>query len=164
MARLRTFERRLQPIRVTIFLFCLILAFPVAGWSRVEEEEEGPGDDPAASPSLQITGAVGERVLEISAGPGSHLDGPELELRNYVDIRYGDLRLQADVVFLQRETKDCRAEGDVVIQTPNMRITADSAEFNLKTGLGIFYMPRSARNHLCCSAPRRWNGSARTVS
>ncbi len=138
MARLRSFERRLQPIRVTTFLFCLILAFPVAGWSRVEEEG-GPGDDPAAFPSLLVTGAVGERVLEISAGPGSHLDGPELELRNYVDIRYGDLRLQADVVFLQRETKDCRAEGDVVIQTPNMRITADSAEFNLKTGLGIFY-------------------------
>lgn len=95
------------------------------------EGEEAPPPDPVPEPA--------EGEIRISAGPGSRLEGEEMFLAGYVDVRYGETRLQADSVWLNRSTKDCRAQGNVILDSPGIRLTAQSAEVNLETGLGTFH-------------------------
>jgi lipopolysaccharide assembly outer membrane protein LptD (OstA) len=124
-------------------LFVYLVLLPgTSGFSRQGPQGEQDGkDDPAAESGPMAFGGIlppGEGGIRISAGPGSVLQGEELHLIGYVDIQYGHLRLQADSVLLNRETRDCVAEGNVVIDTGDVRITAASAEINLDTGLGTF--------------------------
>jgi len=107
------------------------------------------GDPPATgtagglSVSPQMVGRGPEGcVLEIAAGPGSILDADELILKEYVDIRCGDLRLQADLVRYIPSTHDVHAEGNVVLDQTRVRITADSLDYNLETGTGQFINAR----------------------
>src|SRR5262245_61393839 len=81
-------------------------------------------------------------VLEIAAGPGSVLDADELILKEYVDIKCGDLRLQADLVRYVPSTHEAHAEGNVVLDQKRVRITADSLDYNLETGTGQFFNAR----------------------
>lgn len=53
-----------------------------------------------------------------------------------VEIRYKDLRLFADTVEIDPETKDCVARGNVTIQLPDESVTAEEVSVNLETRLG----------------------------
>ncbi len=53
-----------------------------------------------------------------------------------VEIRYGETLVLADRVEYDLETKDVRAEGNVVVQTPGEVIRAERAFYNLATGRG----------------------------
>jgi len=53
-----------------------------------------------------------------------------------VEVHYGRFRLFADRVELRLDTKDVRAEGNVVAHGDGEVIRADSVRFNLRTGLG----------------------------
>ncbi len=91
----------------------------------------------------KVAGAgPGGCALEIAAGPGSVLDPEELILREYVDIKCGDLRLQADLVRYVPSTHQAHAEGNVVLDQAKVRITADSLDYNLETGTGQFINAR----------------------
>ncbi|HZN04855.1 MAG TPA: LPS assembly protein LptD [Candidatus Polarisedimenticolia bacterium] len=81
-------------------------------------------------------------ALEIAAGPGSVLDKDELVLKDYVDIKCGDLRLQADLVRYTPSTHEAHAEGNVVLDQARVRITADSIDYNLETSTGQFFNAR----------------------
>jgi hypothetical protein len=81
-------------------------------------------------------------ALEIAAGPGSVLDKDNLILKDYVDIRCGDLRIQADLVHYIPSTHDAHAEGNVVIDQAKTRITADIVDYNLESGTGQFINAR----------------------
>ena len=48
-----------------------------------------------------------------------------------VEIYYKNLKLFADKIELDLETKDVYAEGNVVIQLPNEAVSADSIRLNL---------------------------------
>jgi len=107
------------------------------------------GDPPATavagglSVSPLVVGSGPEGcVLEIAAGPGSILDADELILKEYVDIKCGDLRLQADLVRYIPSTHDVHAEGNVVLDQTRVRITADSLDYNLESGTGQFINAR----------------------
>lgn len=80
--------------------------------------------------------------LEIAAGPGSVLDKDELILKDYVDIKCGDLRLQADLVRYTPSTHEAHAEGNVVLDQARVRITADSIDYNLESSTGQFFNAR----------------------
>jgi lipopolysaccharide transport LptD-like protein len=107
------------------------------------------GDEPprpqegGMSVSPQMLGrGPGGCVLEIAAGPGSVLDPDMLILKDYVDIRCGDLRLQADLVRYVPSTHEAHAEGNVVLDQARVRITADSLDYNLETSTGQFINAR----------------------
>ena len=53
-----------------------------------------------------------------------------------VEVRYKDIRLFADRVEINPDTKDAFAEGDVVIHTPDEVMSADKVFFNLDSSKG----------------------------
>ena len=55
-----------------------------------------------------------------------------------VDITYGDLRLRADHVEFDDETKTAVAHGHVQFDRGEQHLDADSATFELRTGHGDF--------------------------
>jgi hypothetical protein len=84
----------------------------------------------------------GGKALEIAAGPGSIIGKDELILKEYVDIKYGDTRLQADYVRYLPSTKDVTALGNVILDQGTSRLTAERLTYNLDTETGVFYTAR----------------------
>ena len=128
-------------IRIPVVLAWILLA--AAGPALASPEEEaanaaGGGERKA----LSLPAGEGDKALELTAGAGSVFGKDELLLRDYVDIRYGDLRLQADSVRYIPATRDCFAEGNVILDNGPTRITARRVEYNLETEKGIFFDAR----------------------
>ena len=104
---------------------------------------QSPPPGPEHAPQRQSFGTgPGGCALEIAAGPGSVLDKDELVLKDYVDIKCGDLRLQADLVRYTPSTHEAHAEGNVVLDQARVRVTADSIDYNLESGTGQFFNAR----------------------
>jgi len=57
--------------------------------------------------------------------------------RGEVEVHYGDLILFADSVEVMLQTKDVRAEGNVVLQSATDVIRAETLTFNADSGLGV---------------------------
>jgi len=62
--------------------------------------------------------------------------------RGNVEIHYKNLKLMADVVELDTESKDVVAEGHVVIHFPQEVISAERLEFNLDSKVGELHQVR----------------------
>jgi lipopolysaccharide transport LptD-like protein/lipopolysaccharide-assembly LptC-related protein len=116
----------------------LALAFLPA---TLAQEAGGPAPPPERKKYSQ-PGAEGEKVLELTAGAGSVFGKDELLLKGYVDIHYGDMRLQADTIRYVLATKDCFAEGNVLLDSGATRLTAERVEYNLETQTGSFFVAR----------------------
>ncbi len=123
---------------VTLLLGVLLAAVAPLGASPKEAAGGAAGERKA----LTLPGGEGNKTLELTAGAGSVFGKDELLLKEYVDIHYGDLRLQADSVRYLPATKDCFAEGNVILDNGPTRITARKVEYNLDTEKGIFYDAR----------------------
>jgi lipopolysaccharide assembly outer membrane protein LptD (OstA) len=126
------------PSRGLVLAGVLLLSASVPG---AEEEPARTGTGPDRKGYSQ-PGEEGGKSLEVTAGAGSVFGKDELLLRDYVDIRYGDLRLQADSVRYLPATREAFAEGNVVVDHGPTRITAARVEYNLDTGRGTFYEAR----------------------
>ena len=131
-----------RPIRRLAAALFLVLLGSRAPSARAAEEGANPPSHPSGRKTYTEAGGEGEKVLELSAGAGSVFGKDELLLKGYVDIRYGDLRLQADSVRYLPATKDCFAEGNVVLDSGSTRLTAQRVEYNLGTETGSFYQAR----------------------
>jgi LPS-assembly protein len=55
-----------------------------------------------------------------------------------VEIQYKDLRLRADHVEYDTKTYQATARGHILFDADTQHLTADSAEFNVQTGTGLF--------------------------
>lgn len=129
---------------------CLLLA--LAGSLPAQEQPEtapqtGPAEQAPKTrrPEGQrhiVSEGPGGKTLEIAAGPGSVLGKDELVLKEYVDIKFGDSRLQADFVRYTPATKEAYAEGNVILDQHGARITADSLVYNLESETGTFFAAR----------------------
>jgi lipopolysaccharide assembly outer membrane protein LptD (OstA) len=122
----------------------LILGILLAAGSFVlpapaDTSPDAPGGERKA---LSLPGGEGSKTLELTAGAGSVFGKDELLLKEYVDIHYGDLRLQADTVRYLPATKECFAEGNVIVDSGPTRITARKVDYNLGSGTGVFYDAR----------------------
>ena len=62
-----------------------------------------------------------------------------LRFQGAVDIKYGESRVFADIVELNTETGDGTAEGNVRLEDPQQKITAERAVFNLFSRVGTLY-------------------------
>src|SRR6266540_4966717 len=102
-----------------------------------------PTPPPAAERQRKFVGeGPGGKSLEMAAGPGSIIGKDELILKEYVDIKYGDTRLQADYVRYVPATKEATALGNVIFDQGSSRLTADKVVYNLETETGVFYKAR----------------------
>ncbi|MEE8386091.1 MAG: hypothetical protein V3S01_09255, partial [Dehalococcoidia bacterium] len=54
----------------------------------------------------------------------------------YVDLRYGNIRLQADWVLFDRPNNHVEARGDVVLDQEGGTLSASRMEMSLETGKG----------------------------
>ncbi len=102
---------------------------------------------PAPTPGREgqkrvVSQGPGGKTLEIAAGPGSILGKDELILKEYVDIKFGDSRLQADFVRYTPSTQEAYAEGNVILDKGGSRLTAESLVYNLDTETGTFFQAR----------------------
>ena len=124
-----------------VLLLCAAVA--AGGPPAVAAPKERPDPPPEGAPQRQSFGkGPGGCALEIAAGPGSVLDKDELVLKDYVDIKCGDLRLQADLVRYTPSTHEAHAEGNVILDQARVRVTADSIDYNLESGTGQFFNAR----------------------
>jgi LPS-assembly protein len=55
-----------------------------------------------------------------------------------VEIQYKNLRLRADHVQYNAKTYEARAHGQVMFEADTQHLTADSADFNVQSGEGLF--------------------------
>jgi hypothetical protein len=120
----------------------LLAALPGAAGA---EQEAPPASPPSPAPERQrkfVSEGSGGKTLEIAAGPGSVIGKDELVLKEYVDIKYGDTRLQADFVRYVPSTKDVTALGNVILDHGATRLTAEKLTYNLEAETGIFYAAR----------------------
>ncbi|HEV8701247.1 MAG TPA: LPS assembly protein LptD [Candidatus Polarisedimenticolia bacterium] len=108
-------------------------------------QDPPPGPPPSAAPERQrkiVSAEEGGKTLEIAAGPGSVIGKDELVLKEYVDIKYGDTRVQADFVRYIPSTKEITALGNVILDQGTSRLTAEKLTYNLGTETGTFYAAR----------------------
>jgi lipopolysaccharide assembly outer membrane protein LptD (OstA) len=137
----RAFRSRSRAIRA--WLRCsLLLGILLAGTAAASAEDAAAGAGSGERKAFSLPGGEGSKTLELTAGAGSVFGKDELLLKDYVDIRYGELRLQADSVRYVPATKDCFAEGNVILDNGPTRITARRVEYNLESEKGTFYDAR----------------------
>ncbi len=114
-------------------------------WGALGASEEKPQQATPQPPARQrkfVSEGTGGKTLEIAAGPGSIIGKDELVLKEYVDIKYGDTRLQADFVRYVPSTKDVTALGNVIFDQGTSRLSAEKLTYNLDTETGVFYSAR----------------------
>src|SRR6266705_4272263 len=120
--------------------------FLLAALCASAEAKQEPAATPAPPPPERqrkyVSEGTGGKTLEIAAGPGSIIGKDELILKEYVDIKYGDTRLQADYVRYLPSTKDVTALGNVILDQGTSRLTAERLTYNLDTETGVFYTAR----------------------
>jgi hypothetical protein len=139
--------RRVAAIIAWIAVLLLVPGGPgarreAASLQAAQDQERGERQAAPEGQRRLVSEEAGARTLEIAAGPGSVLGKDELILKEYVDIKYGDVRLQADFVRYVPSTKEAVASGNVVLDHGSARITAESLTYNLETDTGTFYKAR----------------------
>lgn len=100
-------------VRAFVLAFCLAALVP----SRLAAQSGGP---------VQVR--ILARTQERAAG--------RIFAAGDVEVRFGEVLLLADRVEYDPETKDCRAEGNVVIQSGREVIRGERVLYNLDTGRG----------------------------
>jgi len=116
-----------------------------AVWGSIGAKQERPAPATPPAPERQrkfVSEGTGGKTLEIAAGPGSIIGKDELILKEYVDIKYGDTRLQADFVRYVPSTKDVTALGNVILDQGTSRLTAEKLTYNLDAETGVYYNAR----------------------
>ncbi len=116
-----------------------LLLAALCGSAAARQAPAEPPTPPAERQRKFVGEGPGGKALEIAAGPGSIIGKDELVLKEYVDIKYGDTRLQADYVRYVPSTKDVTALGNVILDQGTSRLTAEKVTYNLDSETGTFY-------------------------
>ncbi len=103
-------KRKITPVCV---LICILI------WGNFSFSQED-----SISGEIKLIAHYKERLKEWIIATGN------------VEIHYKSVKLFADSVKLNTETKDVTAEGNVVIQLPNENISGEKASFNLDSSIG----------------------------
>ncbi|MFQ5791392.1 MAG: LPS-assembly protein LptD, partial [Acidobacteriota bacterium] len=77
--------------------------------------------------------------LVLNAEVQEQVEKGHIKARGYVDVRLGDVHLQADQVEFWSEEMLVIAEGNVVLQHGDQKIVGTRMEVNLENGTGKFY-------------------------
>ncbi|HEV7966155.1 MAG TPA: LPS assembly protein LptD [Candidatus Acidoferrales bacterium] len=94
-----------------------------------------------------VNGAAAQKIIPPStSGPASvrleadqqRKEGDIYFADGNVEIQYKNLRLRADHVQYNTKTYEATAHGHVLFDVDTQHLTADSAEFNVQSGAGLF--------------------------
>jgi LPS-assembly protein len=107
------------PKRALLALLLAIFAKPACG-------QQPPGKPP------------GGAIAEITASGPQRREGPVYIADRDVDIRYLDMRLQADHVEYNSDTYQAVARGHVIFDYENQHLEGDEVQLNVDTGRGSF--------------------------
>ena len=101
-----------------------------------------PAAFPQSQPQnpLRVPSRGGEVTLEADQQRQS---GGALFADGHVDIRYENARLRADRVEYNEETQVVTARGNVQLDYMTQHVEADDAQYELKTGRGMFHHVRA---------------------
>lgn len=91
----------------------------------------------APAPQAQSRLPIGSGVVEIKADT-PRLEGKRLIYEGNVEVTYQKLRLLADRIEYDDTTKQLIATGHVRFDYETQHLEAESAEYNVRTGRGIF--------------------------
>ena len=122
------------PFSLAVLAVCLWSAGQAAAQTSADEE-------PAADPekSFISTAAPGASAIRVGAYTIEQTAPNRYRFSGDVDIRSGDLRLQADEVEYDGDTQQCSARGNVVLEEGSSFLTGDRIEINLETRLSTIY-------------------------
>ncbi|MEW5807373.1 MAG: LPS assembly protein LptD [Acidobacteriota bacterium] len=130
----------------SIFLILIALLFPVftnAILCSAPEEERGSRASEEKTLERQskkvLLPVELKEEIKISAEKVSKSSENEYLFEGFVDIVSGTSRIQADKVYLDNKTKNCLAEGSVLLDWGENRLAGDKLEFNLDTKKGVIY-------------------------
>lgn len=98
----------------------------------------------ANSGNAQARLPVGQGIVEIRAKT-PRLEGKKLIYEGDVEVTYQNVRLLADRIEYNDETKQISATGNIRFDYETQHIEAQSAEYNVRSGRGIF---RAVRGHI----------------
>lgn len=102
--------------------------------ARAKREERSAAPQPETPPETRPEWNIKARFYQRTE--------ERLFARGEVEARYGDIILFADSVEVMLETKDVRAEGNVVLQSPTDVIRAETLTFNADSGRGVMEQAR----------------------
>lgn len=148
----------MRTIRVVRTISALVLLAALAAPPLLAQEPTPP-PTPAPSPSeaagqtlatetptekppervtfaVRLTGTPGGGRAEGSAGTFEYQEGQYLVAAGRVEIKYQDLKLQADRVRIDIPTNRMTAEGEVVLDEGPQRLTGSSLEYDLQSRTG----------------------------
>ena len=108
-------------------------------------ESAVPGPSPTPTPSIPVDEPpLGPDELRIRANRQEGGEG-KLHYEGFVDLRFGQLRIQADTLDMFEETRAdgtsaqrIEAKGNVVFMSGQERIAGESLRLDLETGKGMF--------------------------
>lgn len=110
-------------------MFALLVLSPHAAFPQLQPQNP-----------LRAQSAGGEVTLEADQQRQS---GRTLFADGHVDIRYQNARLRADHVEYNEESQVVMARGNVQLDYMTQHVEADDAQYELKTGRGMFHHVRA---------------------
>lgn len=89
--------------------------------------------------SLPFSSASGGGIASGSAGTLEYVRENQVVASDAVEFSYQDIKLQAETVSVDLETKEMTAEGRVILDQGPTRVTGERVVFDLDQKLGTFY-------------------------
>lgn len=105
------------------------------------EEEKADRSSSSIMELLQraITGSFGEPINMM--GVSQETSGDWTTIKENAEIIYGNATILADLITFNRVSRDVRAEGNVVLIQPDLRVGGDEISFNLRELKGSITNP-----------------------
>lgn len=110
----------------------LILVLPAVA----QDEAQGPAADDRSSFSIVMTDKFGGGRVEGRAGDYEIQMGQSVVATGGVEIKYRDLRLQAETLRIDIPTNVLTAEGSIILDEGPRRLIGDILEYNLEDRTG----------------------------
>ncbi|MBU1076236.1 MAG: hypothetical protein KKH98_03015 [Spirochaetes bacterium] len=126
------------------------LLIRIRSFLALDKEKEGKDSRGAGNKGSQDTKDV---IVIENADEGQYLkiDGSDQEIlsaEGNVHLKYNKLRLKADKVRVNNQTKEMLCEGNVILYDGAKELTGEKIFYNLDTGMGIIYFGKSRMGEL----------------
>jgi len=110
---------------------------PAPAPGETKARADAPPDPDRTTFQLPFTAEQGGGKATGSAGAIEYREAGFVVLQGGVELLYQDLKLRAEQVEVDLNTRDLLAFGDVIIDQGPQRITGSEARYNLREGTGV---------------------------
>ncbi len=107
--------------------------------TQPEAQASAPAPEAGAPPAAGLSLALDDTAIRIGATRIDQLGAGRYRFSGDVDIRHGEMRLQADEIEYDENTRQCLARGNVVLEEGGSRLSGEQIDINLGTGLATLF-------------------------